>query len=75
MAVVSEDCSVEMVCGACDRACCVGCGQATVYRLDDDQMTCRWCDPEFCLPDAIRDVYREAAIEVQSEEKENPHGP
>ena len=54
MALMGADCSVMLSCGTCGNAVCVGCGQAGVFNLDTERMTCRRCDPKGTLWDTFK---------------------
>ena len=53
MALMGGDCGVMLSCGTCGNPVCVGCGQAGVFTLDDERMTCRLCDPKGTLGSTI----------------------
>ena len=53
MALMGGDCGVMLSCGRCGNPVCVGCGQAGVFTLDDERMTCWLCDPKGTLGSTI----------------------
>ena len=53
MALMGGDCGVTLSCGTCGNIVCVGCGDAGVFNLDSERMTCRRCGPKGTLWDTI----------------------